>query len=73
VSSRTVSYFEWLQNRRGEQWSRPEMERHLEEIMAAAFEKTWRTASDRKLPHRVAAACVAVERIARAWSDQLRL
>lgn len=39
----TTSYFEWLQNRRGEHWSRDKVLGKLEKKMKEAFEGVWRS------------------------------
>jgi glutamate dehydrogenase/leucine dehydrogenase len=37
----TVSYFEWLQNRKGEKWTKKQVFEKLEEKMKDAFESIW--------------------------------
>lgn len=37
----TVSYFEWVQNKKGESWSKKEVFEKLEEKMKKSFEEVW--------------------------------
>jgi glutamate dehydrogenase/leucine dehydrogenase len=61
-----VSYFEWRQNLLGEHWSRETVNRDLHEIMTTAYGHVASTAQRLDLSFRLAAYCVALERIAAA-------
>jgi glutamate dehydrogenase len=62
----TVSYFEWVQNREGRQWSEAEVAERLRERLTAAFEVVWQTARERGHDLRLAAHMAAVRRVAEA-------
>lgn len=62
----TVSYFEWLQNKRGERWSEKEVLEKLKPIMGSAFENVWRTAEVHHVTPRDAAFIVGIQRITEA-------
>jgi glutamate dehydrogenase (NAD(P)+) len=61
-----VSYFEWVQGLQEYFWKEVEVNAKLNDIMSRAFDETWDTAQTRKLPMRVAAYGLAVERVAEA-------
>ncbi len=61
-----VSYFEWVQGLQEYFWKEVEVNAKLNDIMSKAFDETWETAQSRKLPMRVAAYGLAVERVAEA-------
>lgn len=58
-----VSYFEWLQNRRHEYWSRNKVINILEEKMVEVFKKCWDLQTEKKISLRVSAYLIALERI----------
>jgi len=60
----TVSYFEWLQNREGESWSKDKVLDRLERRMKPAFEEVWKRADGGSL--RKAAYEIAIIRIIKA-------
>ena len=62
----TVSYFEWVQNRAGYQWTETEVEERLEAIMRRAFDEVVRTASEHRVTLRTAAYMLAIGRVATA-------
>ena len=62
----TVSYFEWLQNQRGEKWSEKEVFDKLEPIMERAFDSVWQTKEKYAIDMRTAAFVLAIERISKA-------
>jgi glutamate dehydrogenase (NAD(P)+) len=62
----TVSYFEWVQNRAGYQWSETEVRERLEALMQRAFDETIGTAAMRRTTLRTAAYVLAVGRVAEA-------
>jgi glutamate dehydrogenase (NAD(P)+) len=61
-----VSYFEWVQGLQEYFWKEVEVNARLNDIMSHAFDQTWETAESRKLPMRVAAYGLAVEKVADA-------
>lgn len=62
----TVSYFEWVQDATAYFWSEEEVLKKLRKIMTRAFERTWKTAQERKCDMRLAAQLYAVSEVARA-------
>jgi glutamate dehydrogenase (NAD(P)+) len=65
----TVSYFEWVQDLQSFFWSEHEVNEKLQAIMQRAFREVL-TASEHKLPMRMAAYCQAVNRVASATRDR---
>jgi glutamate dehydrogenase (NAD(P)+) len=61
-----VSYFEWVQGLQEYFWKEVEVNAKLNDIVSRAFDQTWETAQSRKLPMRVAAYGLAVQRVAEA-------
>lgn len=59
----TVSYFEWLQNKKGERWSEQKVLATLTTTMHEAFATVWKTAQRRKTDLRTASYLVALERL----------
>lgn len=59
----TVSYFEWVQNLSREYWDEETVSNKLKGIMTKAFDKIYDKAQTKKVPLRVAAFVVALERI----------
>jgi len=64
----TVSYFEWLQNKRMERWTLEEVDSKLETMMMRALRKVREFARERRVPPRVAAYSVALKSIADCYS-----
>jgi glutamate dehydrogenase (NAD(P)+) len=62
----TVSYFEWVQGLEGEAWTEEEVNRKLREKIVAAGERVAARAQQEKSSLRLAAWCLAVDRVARA-------
>lgn len=62
----TVSYFEWVQNRCGEYWSRKDVQKRLEKRMSRQFSKVMDIASDKKIAVRTAAYVLALTRLGQA-------
>ncbi len=60
----TVSYFEWVQNKKDESWSREEVFAKLEKKMKAAFNKVWEEKEERGATLRTAAYVIALKRVA---------
>jgi glutamate dehydrogenase (NAD(P)+) len=61
-----VSYFEWVQGLQEYFWKEAEVNAKLNDIVTRAFEETWETAESRRLPMRLAAYGLAVQRVAEA-------
>jgi glutamate dehydrogenase (NAD(P)+) len=64
----TVSYFEWLQNKRMERWTLEEVDSKLETMMMRSYRKVREFAKERRVPARVAAYGVALKSIAECYS-----
>lgn len=62
----TASYFEWVQNRQGEAWSRERVLDDLESRMRGAWEAVLARAEAEDVSFRAAAYLIAVERVVRA-------
>jgi Glutamate dehydrogenase/leucine dehydrogenase len=62
----TVSYYEWVQNRQGDYWSRDEVLDRMKESMLSAYDDFRRRREERGIRGRVAAYEVAVERVVEA-------
>ena len=62
----TVSWFEWVQNRQGDRWTRDQVAERLERRMMAETERVARLAEDRGIPLRTAAWVLALERLGEA-------
>lgn len=60
----TVSYFEWVQNRRGHYYSEQEIQDKTNPILTDAFERVYKAHEDYKCSMRIAAYVVAIERLA---------
>ena len=60
----TVSYFEWLQNKRMERWTLEEVDSKLETMMMRAYRKVREFSRDRRVPARVAAYSIALKSLA---------
>ncbi len=59
----TVSYFEWLQNKQGERWTREDVHNRLEETMRNAYRDVADFALDRNVTLREAAYALGISRI----------
>jgi glutamate dehydrogenase (NAD(P)+) len=66
----TVSYYEWVQNRRSEQWTVQDVDKRLEHAMRAAFRKVTDFAQTHRCHLRLASYGVALQRIARVYEDR---
>ncbi len=66
----TVSYYEWVQNKRSESWSLEEVDAKLERGMKRAYADVTGMARSRKLGMRVAAYAVALERIQAIYRER---
>src|SRR5437762_3464509 len=65
-----VSYFEWVQGLQEYFWKEAEVNAKLNDIVSRAFDETWDVAEARKLPMRVAAYGLAVQRVAEATTTR---
>lgn len=63
----TVSYFEWVQNRLGYKWTRERVNRRSDRIMKDAFDKVYKTSLKYKVPMRIAAYIVAIDKVAETY------
>ncbi|MEA1981445.1 MAG: Glu/Leu/Phe/Val dehydrogenase [candidate division Zixibacteria bacterium] len=61
-----VSYFEWLQNLKNEEWSEEDVLKKLSDIMIKEFDNVWTIAQDKKIDLRTAAYILAIGRIVEA-------
>jgi glutamate dehydrogenase (NAD(P)+) len=61
----TVSYFEWVQDMQQFFWSEDEVNQKLEEVMLKAYRRVRSVARQRKLPMRMAALSLGVQKVAR--------
>jgi glutamate dehydrogenase (NAD(P)+) len=66
----TVSYFEWIQNKRSEFWDLEEVEQKLERRMVKRYAKVMDFAKTRKVPTRIAAYAVALENLKIAYEER---
>jgi glutamate dehydrogenase (NAD(P)+) len=63
----TVSYFEWVQNRLGYKWTADRVNRRSDRIMKDAFNNVYKTAQEYKVPMRIAAYMVAIDKVAKTY------
>ncbi len=66
----TVSYYEWVQNKRSESWTLEEVEEKLERQMKAAYREVVDFARQKGCSLRVAAYGVALQRIAQVYAER---
>jgi glutamate dehydrogenase (NAD(P)+) len=66
----TVSYYEWVQNKRSESWTLEEVDARLEKAMKRAYREVVEVARQKKCSLRVAAYAVALQRIAAAYGER---
>lgn len=64
----TVSYFEWLQNKRMERWTLEEVDIKLETMMMRGYRKVREFARERRVSSRLAAYGVALKAIADSYA-----
>ena len=62
----TVSYFEWVQDRQGYFWTLDRVNRRLERMMRAAFDKVYAAAQQYHVSMRIGAYVLAIDKIASA-------
>ena len=61
-----VSYFEWAQNRAALAWTEDEVNERLRRQILSAADSVWQRATAERIPTRLAAHALAVERVAEA-------
>ena len=61
-----VSYFEWAQNLEAITWEEEQINRNLEKILKRAFDDVWNVHKSKKVPFRMAAYMVALDRVVKA-------
>ncbi len=61
----TVSYFEWVQDMQQFFWDEAQVNQKLEELMLKAFHQVRTLAKERKIPMRIAALSLGVEKVAK--------
>ena len=61
----TVSYFEWVQNRVGYFWSLDRVNDRMERMMKESFDSVYETAERYKVPLRIGAYILAIDKVAR--------
>jgi glutamate dehydrogenase (NAD(P)+) len=66
----TVSYYEWVQNRRSETWSLPEVDEKLEGAMRSGAATMYDMARRHGCSLRVACYAVALERLITAYEQR---
>jgi glutamate dehydrogenase/leucine dehydrogenase len=66
----TVSYYEWVQNKRSESWTLEEVDARLEKAMKRAYREVVEVARQKKCTLRVAAYAVALQRISAAYGER---
>ena len=65
-----VSYYEWLQNKRSERWDLEEVEERLAKRMKRTYLQVSEYAATKKCDWRMAAMCIALDRIGRAYAER---
>ncbi len=65
----TVSYFEWLQNKKGERWSKNKVLKRLRKKIKKAFQDVWREKEKGGYTLRTSAYILALKRISREIKD----
>jgi glutamate dehydrogenase (NAD(P)+) len=66
----TVSYYEWVQNKRSEQWTLAEVDERLEGAMRKAYQEVVQFARARKCDLRIAAYAVALGRLEEVYRER---
>ncbi|HXN30520.1 MAG TPA: Glu/Leu/Phe/Val dehydrogenase [Polyangiaceae bacterium] len=66
----TVSYYEWVQNKRSESWSEEEVDARLELAMKRAYREVSEGARARKCDMRIAAYVIALQRIEAVYKER---
>jgi glutamate dehydrogenase (NAD(P)+) len=66
----TVSYYEWVQNKRSESWSEEEVDARLEVAMKRAYREVSDFARQKKCEMRIAAYAIALQRIESVYKER---
>jgi len=66
----TVSYFEWIQNKRSETWELERVDERLEKMMKRSYQRVMAFVRDRKVSPRIAAYSLALEALASAYEER---
>jgi glutamate dehydrogenase (NAD(P)+) len=66
----TVSYYEWVQNKRSESWSEEEVDAKLEKAMQRAYREVSDFARTKKVDLRIAAYAIALQRIEAVYKER---
>jgi glutamate dehydrogenase (NAD(P)+) len=66
----TVSYYEWVQNKRSESWTLEEVDERLEAAMKRAYREVVTLAREKKSDLRVAAYAIALSRIESVYRER---
>jgi len=66
----TVSYYEWVQNKRSEHWTLDEVDERLERAMKQAYREVSQFARSRKCDMRVAAYALALRRLEVVYKER---
>ncbi len=66
----TVSYYEWVQNKRSETWTEEEVDARLEVAMKRSFREVSEFARQKRCEMRVAAYAIALQRIDAVYAER---
>ncbi|MCZ7686748.1 MAG: Glu/Leu/Phe/Val dehydrogenase [Sandaracinaceae bacterium] len=66
----TVSYFEWIQNKRSETWDLEEVDMKLERRMTRSYHRVMGLARERRISPRIAAYALALESLKVAYDER---
>lgn len=66
----TVSYYEWVQNRRSETWELEEVDERLEAAMTNTYHRVMFFARQHSVDPRIAAYCLALKQLATAYAER---
>jgi glutamate dehydrogenase (NAD(P)+) len=66
----TVSYYEWVQNKRSESWSEEEVDERLERAMKRAYREVSDFSRAKKVDLRIAAYALALQRIEVVYKER---
>lgn len=66
----TVSYYEWVQNKRSESWSLEEVDTRLEAAMKRAYREVVTFAREKNVSYRIAAYGLALQRIEAVYRER---
>lgn len=66
----TVSYYEWVQNRRSETWDVEEVHQKLETAMTRAYQRVQYFAREHGVDQRIASYCLALQALNQAYAER---